>query len=248
MDRPVLFSGPMVRAILDGRKTQTRRVVHPYGRPCQQDDGSWLDVWEEGRLPCGGMEREVARPLRVPCAPGDRLWVRERWSGIHEFRNTKPSERKSFVGDGVPYLRDDIWYWADGDPNGGDYEPPRVSLHMPRWASRLTLTVTDVRVQRLQSISEADARAEGVSPLPTGQFMVGRDQEGPIYCSSPVTAFAWLWDSINGKRTGCSWADNPWVAAVTFDVARGNIDALPHQPHERGQTAAAGDNRNPRLT
>jgi hypothetical protein len=232
MDRPILFSGPMVRAILDGRKTQTRRVVQACGTPCQKDDGSWLDVWEEGRLPCGGMEREVAKPLRVPCAPGDRLWVRERWSGIHEFRNTKPSERESFVGDGVPYLRDDIWYWADGEPEGGDYEPPRVSLHMPRWASRLTLTVTDVRVQRLQEISEADAIAEGCEASGWRPSFADPDNTAGHENMSARDAFAALWDSLNLSR-GHPWINNPWCCVVSFTAHKINIDDfLPQRQEE----------------
>nr|WP_226576436.1 hypothetical protein [Acuticoccus sediminis] len=200
----------MVRALLEGRKTQTRRSLKP--QPVcdaiepHRDHRNEFVPWRDG---------EPLDSLVPPFAIGDLLWARERWSGIHEFRGTKPSERRSFVGDGVPYLRDDIWYWADGNPSGGDYEPPRPGRHMPRWASRLTLRVTDVRVQRLQEISEEDAKAEGC-PCQTDEDLGGMDPRG---------WFTDLWDSLNAKR-GFGWDANPWVAAVTFEVERENVDAV----------------------
>ena len=239
-ERPIIFSAPMVRAILDGRKTQTRRVVkpQPVGGDRIERDGSG---WVVGRM----RDSENAwRPLPCPFGqPGDGLWVRETWSGLHVFRNTAPLERKSFVGDGYPYMREDVWYWADGEPEYGDWERPRPSIHMPRWASRLTLEITGVRVERLQEISEADAEAEGFAAIPAQRWWHGyRDVDGkqlhqqfegevppdwmiepkPLHVGgeqilypSAASQFRDLWDSLNAKR-GFGWESNPWVWAVSF--------------------------------
>lgn len=198
-DRPIIFSGPMVRALLAGRKTQTRRILKP-------QPPEW-------------------RPGEMRWRVGDRLWVREHWSGLHAFQSTKPNERHSFVGDGYPYLREEIWYWADGAPDAGDWEHPRPSLHMPRYASRLTLTVTDIRVQRVQDISGDDARAEGIywSGIFEGWTSgVGVDESVDFHQRLPVRCFEKLWRRINGNE---AWDTNPWIAALTFAVEQRNIDA-----------------------
>lgn len=213
-DRPILFSGQMVRAIIEGRKTQTRRVFRwqgPKGYPHSWDhaiidnpagvqrllvpfnhpDDAHL-AWGES-----GYHRHYG-----PADPGDRLWVRESIDKMAE------------CGD------DEIAYKADwpGDARGLGWRP---SIHMPRWASRLTLTVTDVRVQRVQEISEADARAEGTDPTTCANVVAPADGF-PSYRS----AFGILWDSINAKRPGRSWSANPWVCAVSFSVIRKNIEDI----------------------
>lgn len=196
-DRPILFSAPMVQAIM-------REIVAP-----------------------GTGKTQTRRILKTrPDAPqtqysiGDRLWVREQWSGEWAWHDWKPSTRVSGVYGGEVYDRKTIWYWADGNPEYGDWERPRPSIHMPRWASRITLVVTDVRVQRLQEISEADALQEGVS-----SGSVTDDVSGVAEGWSAKTSFKALWDSLNKDRA--SWDSNPWVIAVDFKPLLENIGDAP---------------------
>lgn len=219
-ERPIRFNGDMVCAILKERKTQTRRVVKP-----QLANGWRLDKPprlgfitsshpKKGRFGvfihrhADFTERDL-----VPCPygqPGDQLWVRETTQ-----ENCVGSVSLSrYSADGAPVL-----YTGCEDPefNGSvahwDYSRAvRPSIHMPRWASRIQLEITDVRVERLQEISEADALAEGITPYKCG-FTNGL--MGPF--SHPVLAFSDLWKSISG--TG-SWDQNPWVWVVEFRVAR----------------------------
>lgn len=214
-ERPILFSGPMVRAILDGRKTQTRRVL----KPQPFDDGYF-----EGDVFCdfvpapasnqaayarfsaaavggGAVRTETYEPRHKV---GDRLWVRETWTHTGEGVWTVLNARMALDG-AVSYL-------ADGRIAGASYFP---SIHMPREFSRITLEVTGVKVERLQDISEADAAAEGLQKLPeTGRWAV--DKDGRSFdrtAFDPRTAFGWLWESINGPG---SWEANPWVVAISF--------------------------------
>jgi hypothetical protein len=226
-DRPILFSGPMVRALLEGRKTQTRRVMNPqpprgdhYGKDIMdwglsgiyQDDENtaphrwWLDVQTD-------VDDNSHREIDLRFAPGDRLWVREAFS-----YETLDVDRNGFMPP---------WYWADGNPSSGDFTKPKPSMHMPRWASRITLTVTEVRVQRLQEISESDAIAEGsIIPGRHGPYYTAQDAEdgkGRVGFSAD-DLYRKLWDSLNAAR-GFGWDANPWVVAVTFTVEHRNIDA-----------------------
>lgn len=198
-DRPIIFSAPMVRALLEGRKTQTRRQVHKLFR---SDYDLTIAKDRHGRNCYAGTNPHGVHWIHddapfFPYAIGDRLWVREAFS-----YETLDVDRCGFMPP---------WYWADGNPESGDFTRPKPSIHMPRWASRLTLHVTDVRVQRLQEISEADAVAEGC-PARTDEDLAGMEARG---------WFRDLWDSLHGPDT---WDKNPWVAAITFDVKRGNID------------------------
>jgi hypothetical protein len=231
-DRPIIFSAPMVRALLDGRKTQTRRVLKPW--PGAQADWLTMDVLHQapscylaevdGRLgvqmqhPHAGqrINRVDIAPMspltwvRLPYAPGDRLWVREAFRGDKGYDAYPPRE----------WSRWPVHYEADGNRDtregmGADGRL-RHSIHMPRWASRITLTVTDVRVQRLQDISEADAVAEGVDA-------VTMDDVPRQAAMSRRSDFAALWNSLHGPD---AWDRNSWVVALTFTVQRGNIDAL----------------------
>lgn len=208
-ERPILFSGPMVRAILEGRKTQTRRIVKP---PFEMIGNGYL-VRPDGH---GG------RFGPYPCPygqPGDRLWVRETWShtgtGVWSIRDC------SMANDG------DYIYRADGEIQGCKWWP---SIHMPRWVSRIHLEVVSVRVQRLQDISEEDAMAEGLSCLskdggrtykygiPDRDGLPGSDDDGRHWSdwnTDPRIAFRTLWDSINADR-GHGWETNPWVWVVEF--------------------------------
>lgn len=213
-DRPILFSAPMVRALLDGTKTQTRRVL-------RKQPHTDLDAWHLPEIsgPDWVQEHRFAEGFdaaRVGYEIGYRLWVRETWTArmTHGWTIADARSRQ---------FQEEILYAADGDTSIDGWWP---SIHMPREFSRLTLTVTEVRVERLQDISEADASAEGISPLSSGRYHCGHDEEGEITCKSPVTAFAWLWNGINGKRPGCHWQDNPWVVATTFEVIVQNIDQV----------------------
>lgn len=194
-ERPILFSGAMVRAILAGVKTQTRRVakrlcgftireLHPSGTPgydwtfrCQR--GLWQDFRHEDLL--------RLCPYGVP---GDTLWVRETWG----LWDTLPSDGPTCAT---------VFYRATGgDSRELRHQLWRPSIHMPRWASRLTLSITDVRVERLRDISERDAISEGCqcAHVPPSLTNVG--------------AYANLWESINGEG---SWSANPWVWVIAFE-------------------------------
>lgn len=221
-DRPILFSGPMVRAILDGRKSQTRRVLRPQPNkpwfwPGDEVDpvSGWFDCIYEGREPCGAPTRELTPPLRMPYAPGDRLYLRERFYFDKKYDDLPPRK--------VPRLAS-VWYSECHIPwprtakvRWGGREHP--SIHMPRRASRLTLVVTDVRVQRLQEINNFDAVAEGIE---LSKPIVGHHR---AEFATPRDAFKDLWGSLNDKR-GYGWDVNPWVAAVTFEAHQCNIDQM----------------------
>lgn len=188
----------MIRALLDGRKTQTRRQLYRVTKSIitSRLDGRYLPIrrLEDVRI---GETLTLSRAHDVK--PGDRLWVRE-----------------AFSYDSLDVDHDGLmpcWYWADGNPEDGDWTKPKPSIHMPRIYSRLTLTVTDVRVQRLQDISEADAEAEGVEYRDCwGTWR----PDGSMQCGgSPDRreAFRCLWININGNG---SWEADPWVCAYTF--------------------------------
>lgn len=235
--RPVIFSSPMVCALLYGRKTQTRRLVKP--QPVLNVSGLWVwpPDWVKGAkrgIVCvqtdddglkQSLEYDPSRTLRY--ASGDRLWVREAFT-IHHYLDTKASADEVMEHLGAPPGM--IAYRAGHDPRDEEDGPwPwRPSIHMPRWASRLTLLVTDVRVQRVQEISEADVIAEGLradDPAPVG--VMGRPIMTPTTWSggqefTAVAAFRRIWISIHGPD---AWDRNDWVAAVTFTVEQRNIDA-----------------------
>lgn len=212
-DRPILFSGPMVRALLDGRKTQTRRVLR-VPTPFDTSD----DISAE--IATGFIELQFRR--------GDRLWVREAHSLV------PASAYRGSVGTGTiaqtehPTDGYSAAVFREGFDRSG--EPRwRPSIHMPRWASRLTLSLSNVRVQRLQDIGEEDAQAEGIERMKTG-----RGYYDPTVSKAMVRAGVWhrkasqgfeaLWDSLNAHRA--PWVSNPWVVALTFTVQRGNIDQV----------------------
>lgn len=187
-DRPILFSAPMVRALIKGRKTQTRRVLKPQPK---------------------SISDKVDAVFRF--APGDRLWVRETFnqSGL-AWPNLRQGAGK-------------LHYRADPDHGWQSYWGGwRPSLFMPRWASRLTLLVTEVRVERLQNCSEADALAEGGKeaehPIDKGLF---NHDGGNILYPTALQSYAALWDQINGPG---AWAKNPWIVAISFTVHQRNID------------------------
>lgn len=208
--RQILFSAPMIRALLDGRKTQTRRLLKRMLIPDQRA----VKVLPSGfvMVSCDRlMWREVGRTYAV----GELLWVRETWRLIHtaggrgggivpfnsyalEFRATEHDAAQEFTveGDDDPHLKEASDDW-------------RPSIFMPRWASRITLAVTEVRVQRLRDIGEADVIAEGTPR------MAGEARED----------YAALWNHLNDKP-GSRWADNPWIVAVSFTVHKANVDTV----------------------
>lgn len=227
-DRPILFSAPMIRAILDGRKTQTRRILKPLN---SREDEAYV-MW-----PVFSADRD--RPGRwhspdraAPFFPGDRLWVRESCRG----------EELTGGRDGVRFRADDTFQpiadtrnaainWLElhtyqQHANGlvGRWVP---SIHMPRWASRITLRVTDVAVERLQEISKQDAVSEGIEANPEFPGAAWRcylpEPKDQDWWNDPRESFRTLWESINGPG---SWKANPWVAVIAFQPVFKNIDEV----------------------
>ena len=195
-EKPILFSGEMVRAILDGRKQQTRRVVKP--QPSDVDGATCFLMGDD--LRSDGRDKIIQCPFGQP---GDRLWVREAFALNHSIHYAHNNGRGIT---GMVYRAS----WPDRNstkahPFTGDRRW-RPSIHMPRAVSRLTLEITEVRVQRLDSISEEDARAGGAS------FEAGGNEElGVGY----RIGFRTLWDTLHKSR-GYGWESNPWVFAITF--------------------------------
>lgn len=207
-ERPILFSGPMVRAILEGRKTQTRRLVRLV--PDKSELNGWRHAtrvdwherygWAAYSAGCSRVSEWFASPHGMP---GDRLWVRETFTHI--------------TGNGIR-----VHYRADGEPTDSEGRALPTEPGLPRWRpsifmrrreSRITLELTEVRVQRLQEISDDDARAEGVDIRKPAPAKVN-GEPGVVQFFNHRDAFAYLWNVINGKRS--PWASNPWVWALTF--------------------------------
>ena len=225
-ERPILFSAPMVRALLDGRKTQTRRVA-------KFTDAGYL------KEPCGHRRWHRGDPDAVQACPfggiGDRLWVRETWkftgwSGDGEpWIHYRADDKQVFIdGRNIPEtwgeLLMDVWSVLSAEDNFQIDQKAadrkwRPSIHMPRWASRITLEVTGVRVERLQEISEDDAKAEGVEPWVIGDgwreygLPPSVEAAGTHPLRSARDSFASLWESINGPG---SWEANPFVWVIEF--------------------------------
>lgn len=231
-DHPLLFSAPMVRAILDGRKTQTRRVVSPRnslvngGKPCMKHDPAIISAWpnldfgdafvDPGPSPSGnegpylkvaGAERSRHR-IYPRMWRDDRIWVRETWQLARPDRNSEGVVDDEVLWSGpIPTTdprgrRSMFDDWCLGYAANGADGPWRRSIFMPRWASRITLKLTSVRPERLQDITAADAIAEGIDIY--GGHLTLRAE------------FAELWQRINGKRPGCAWDDNPWVWVLSW--------------------------------
>ena len=206
--KPIIFNGDMVRAILDGRKTQTRRVVRG------QSPNNRVEVKHGGKM----VQMHVT-DARLSCPhgqPGDLLWVRETFTKTQHGLPVYKSDAKDADGK--------YWPSVAFDKEGVIWTP---SIHMPRWASRITLEITDVRVELLQDISEMDARAEGVKP---SKRAIGPDEavscwwdylrNEPNYLSSR-DSFASLWQSIYGD-----WDTNPWVWVIEFKPHLKNVDEM----------------------
>ena len=199
-EHPILFSGAMVRAILEGRKTQTRRATGLDMVNVSPDD--WTITWQ-GLVSDGNIGAQFDRRREsefLTCeygGPGDRLWVKETWATAAAWDKQKPSDLSKTTP--IYYHADkshgSLVRWYDEDEERGRLRP---SIFMCRWISRITMEITGVRVERLNDISERDAIAEGV--------------ERDAICG-PCSWYQMLWENINGKG---SWVKNPWVWVVEF--------------------------------
>lgn len=222
--RPILFGGEMVRAILEGRKTQTRRVIKPQP-PVDMDyvlaDRFGLASWHYGDPEDECWPEENVLPCRYG-KPGNLLWVRETWAVNAHYDPRKPSE----LSDGLLSL--DLRYAADWALGSKPryLGKTRPSIFMPRWASRITLEVVGVRVERVQEISKDDVIEEGITSYTTNFGPKSNPRQ--IYPAFPerdggfltaAQAFEALWDSINAKR-GYSFESNPWVWVVDFRMVK----------------------------
>ncbi len=229
-EHPILFSGPNVRAILEGRKTQTRRVIRPQPTSItahteEVGNTSVIEIYDQGS----------ARFIKCPYGQlGDSLWVRETWA-ISSFSANVADQNKLEVAyrvrkpeahphpDGMIHSLEwrsvDYETWKKYTQKG--YYSWRPSIHMPRWASRITLEVVDVRVERVQDIGDEDCFAEGACRW-------YKDEDYGVMCDwtegkrsnpywTPQYIFKRLWDSINAKR-GYGWDTNCWVWVIEFKV------------------------------
>lgn len=210
-EHPIIMTGESVRAILDDRKTQTRRIVSLRQLPCSYEAVDYGAengeiVWELGKQPKHYNSGEFAffdPPFSVDTYPwyvkcpygkvGDRLWVRETWQGFNKLSG-------SIISNGIPKVNYGRGFWAayKADNIADPKCKWRPSIHMPKWAARIWLEITDIRVERVQDISEADAESEGIicPEWYSGEFKI-------------------LWDSIN-KNRGYGWETNCWVWVVEF--------------------------------
>ena len=232
--RPILMAAPMVRSTIEGIKTQTRRIVKPQPdlrvtEILLRDDGMW-GGFGRACLPDPSPQWNIWRPM--PFDVGDLLWVKERHyltdDGHNEYAVFSADESK--VREHAATLKrikgtipENIWQ---------KHAKLRPSIHMPRKYSRLTLELTDVRVERLQDMegqhpSESDAIAEGVNKIHHGDgayyYSAFRNEPHPKNWCDPTDAYRELWESINGAG---SWDLNPWVWVLTFKVHHANVDAV----------------------
>ncbi|NIL23503.1 morphogenetic protein [Yersinia mollaretii] len=197
-ERPILFNAEMVNAILSGRKTQTRRIIsektlHLFGVAASAGECHPIEL-------CDQRSQSYYLEFCPLGKPDDQLWVRETFG---QYR-VAPS---GFV------------YRADGELSCGDPERWTPSIHMPRWASRINLLITGVRVERLRDISEQDAAAEGLECyIDDGVPYYGPFNNGDC---RPDVVFRGLWDSIYGKKEGENWEANPWVWVIEFEQVKG---------------------------
>lgn len=242
--KPILFPGPMVRAIFDGRKTTTRRIFNLPKQSNLRGD------WEPSTVGGKGVYTSDGKPYseRVcishsgtgftivpPFAIGDLLYVREAWKSALDFDEYSPKQieaqsLESGYGEPSPwapieYQADNSRKWWSGDdwPHEHNTGRLRQGMHMMRWMSRLTLEVTSVKVERLQDISERDAIAEGVPMRAAADI-----PEDCFYQDFFVPDFKTLWDSLNAKRKDgiYAWDKNPWIAAYTFKPIFKNVDEV----------------------
>ncbi|ECB0428850.1 hypothetical protein EUV16_19505 [Salmonella enterica subsp. enterica serovar Agbeni] len=217
-ERGMIFNGEMVRAILDGRKTQTRRPVKPQPELTERSGFSWNGVV----FGSGSDDRETNRNFaHVKCPfgkPGYRIWVRETFRVHSRASDVATLVYRASVRNSWTEQTHRVPVAVCNKPAIPEKWTP--SIHMPRWASRITLEITDVRVERLHNISERDALREGLFQLPaSGRYCL---QPGMQYFGmasrSAKEVYSWLWASIYGEE---SWAANPWVWVIEFKRVEG---------------------------
>ena len=216
---PILFSAPMVKAILDGTKTQTRRVIKPRG--VSDDVAQWLHA--------------MAKGVDMPCPygkPGDVLWVREtfvleRWDDEPKFAADRPTQYNP--GDGSEWSEEywlrphyratdpapDLCYEDDENDDGEPKCKWRPSIFMPRWASRITLEIVNIRVERVQEITRNDAKAEGANFVWRWDASRKPELHKRGLLNPYIANYSVLWDEINEKR-GFGWNVNPFVWVIEF--------------------------------
>lgn len=227
-ERPILFSAPMVRSILEGRKTQTRRAVKPEPR---YEDGQWVrrtktrtSALRDNHGPWKLIEDDCTYGV-----PGDRLWVRETWAQVWDCpalpccessESFDENHRRVAYRSTEPDALNDYACSFDCDHDEPGCAPWKPSIHMPRWASRITLEVTGVRVERLHDISEFDAMSEGIegTEAPNGDsvwrdYVYGQEFDNSEWFCDPRRSFFSLWTTINGLE---SHKANPWVWVIEF--------------------------------
>lgn len=227
-ERGMIFNGEMVRALLDGRKTQTRRIMKPQPEPCPRGGHWWpsnvfktmLHVEEEmqnGKGGWGGLVGDACPFGDV----GDHIWVRETFQGpLFNYE-----QMDEYLEDSSKFEKPEFCQYAADGGHRPEYQDAddnlrhgwRPSIHMPRWASRILLEITDVRVERLKSIHDVDAMREGIQNLTTcshADFGI----PGVVNAQHPVRAFQLLWESIYGAD---NWKFNPWVWVVEFKRVEG---------------------------
>jgi len=218
--RPILFNAEMVRALLDGQKTQTRRQIKP--QPDWISEVSHTHTTGPCFWPIGSLGQQCGAPIpfdKCPYGqPGDLLWVRETCAeDVIGSSSVATYKADDTYLKGVSGCYIDWWYSRQFCP----------SIHMPRWASRLTLEITDIRVDRVQDISEEDAKAEGcetdeyLDRLEHFECCAPRDLDIPVYPPTIRGEFEYLWNSINSN-----WDDSPWVWMVKFKIIHANVDEV----------------------
>jgi len=225
VERPIILNADMVRAVLNGSKTQTRRIIQSPAKNMQVTVQKVIDYREPGdkwygehvfsmRNQSGTWCDYTKEQFLAKCpfgAVGDRLWVRETFATLEpgSYEPVKPCDGYAQV---VRYAASDRLANSDRDVRGFNWRP---SIHMPRWASRITLEITNVGVQRIQSISQNDAAREGLVKLPaSGRYCINEGDQyfgGASHDARGV--FSWLWSSIYGEE---SWQANPWVWVIEF--------------------------------
>lgn len=253
-DRGIIFSAPLVRALLAARKTQTRRLLtsaRVFGAPespaftlkCEHltralqgasgfrhlGGDSW--AWSADAFEYQAPAERTEWLAHIGHAPGDRLYVREgyyqfgHWEPVAQRRTKGGRQKWAFVPDSAEIRFDTPEVFRKGRHTADPATPAwhaRLGRFMPRCASRMWLAVTDVRVQRLQEISEADAIAEGLEWCVPGKWSV--DRTLPIIGDDPRLVYADLWDTLHTEPV-TRWTENPWIVATSFTVHHGNIDA-----------------------
>lgn len=216
-ERPILFSTPMVQAILEGRKTVTRRTTGLELINESPDDwtGVFMDKENKWQAECEGWDGYHLKEVKCPYGQvGDVLWVRESFQVFDTL--DRIISLKDFKENGVR-----IYSFKQQEPErvakyGGETEKWKPSIHMPKSIARIWLEITDIKVERLQDISEDDAEAEGIELVEHNCFKNYNEKDPFQFLEDPIGSFQSLWQSINGTE---NWNANPWVWVVSFKVS-----------------------------